>query len=226
MTVDMPAGQWRLVVADLDGTLITGTTAAIHLDDWIGHGPVIQDLERRFACGETTNTEVAERYAPFYRGIALADATAAMAQVPSLDDIALGVSLLSASGVDSVITTVGWSFVAESLADLWGFTRARGVDLEVDDSTGQFTGRVSHHFEPEDKVTFVTEQCQHLGISLDQVVAIGDGRSDLPLFRAIGFSVAINASPEVQAVASVSVNSQSLLDALAAVPGLLDEAIR
>src|SRR3954469_703729 len=58
---------WRLVVADLDGTLVTGTTACAHLDAWIGHGPVIQDLERRFASGEITNTQVAESYAPFYR---------------------------------------------------------------------------------------------------------------------------------------------------------------
>jgi phosphoserine phosphatase len=219
-------GPWRLVVADMDGTLVTGTTACVHLDDWIGHGSVIEDLERRFASGEITNTQVAESYAPFYRDIALADATAVMAQIPSLDDIALGVSLLSRRGIEAVIATASWSFTAKALADLWGFTRVRGADLEVDDATGRFTGRVSRHCEPEDKVTFVAEQCQRLGVGLDQVVAIGDGRSDLPLFHAVGFSVAINASSEVQAAASVSVDSQSLLDALTAVPGLLDQPTR
>jgi len=94
-------GPWRLVVADMDGTLVTGTTACVHLDDWIGHGRVIDDLERRFASGEITNTQVAESYAPFYRNIALADATAVMAQIPSLDDIALGVSLLSRRGIEA-----------------------------------------------------------------------------------------------------------------------------
>jgi phosphoserine phosphatase len=219
-------GPWRLVVAHMDGTLVTGTTACVHLDDWIGHGPVIEDLERRFASGEITNTQVAESYAPFYRDIALADATAVMVQIPSLDDIALGVSLLSTRGIEAVIATASWSFTAKALADLWGFTRVRGADLEVDDATGRFTGRVSRHCEPEDKVTFVAEQCQRLGVGLDQVVAIGDGRSDLPLFHAVGFSVAINASSEVQAAASVSVDSQSLLDALTAVPGLLDQPTR
>jgi phosphoserine phosphatase len=215
-----------LVVADLDGTLVTGTTACVHLDDWIGHGPVIEDLERRFASGEITNTQVAESYAPFYRDIALADATAVMAQIPSLDDIALGVSLLGRRGIEAVIATVSWSFAAAALADLWGFTRVRGADLEVDDATGRFTGRVSRHCEPEDKVTFVAEQCQRLGVGPDQVVAIGDGRSDLPLFHSVGFSVAINASSEVQAAASASVDSQSLLAALTAVPGLLDQPTR
>jgi phosphoserine phosphatase len=211
-----------LVVADMDGTLVTGTTACIHLDDWIGHGRVIDDLERRFVSGEITNTQLAESYAPFYRDIALADATAAMARIPSLDDIALGVSLLSRRGIEAVIATVSWSFTAEALADLWGFTRVRGADLEVDDATGRFTGRVSRHCEPEDKIAFVAEQCERLGIGLDEVVAIGDGRSDLPMFRSVGFSVAVNAPPEVQAAASAAVDSQSLLDVLSAVPGLLD----
>ncbi len=115
----------------------------------------------------------AESYAPFYRDIALADASAVLAQISSLDDIALGVSLLTGRGIDAVIATVSWSFAAEALADLWGFTRVRGADLEVDDATGLFTGRVSRHCEPEDKVTFVAEQCQRLGVGLDQVVAIG-----------------------------------------------------
>lgn len=148
-----------------------------------------------------------------------------MAQIPSLDDVALGVSLLARRGVEAVIATVSWSFAAAALANLWGFTRVRGVDLEVDDATGRFTGRVSRHCEPEDKVTFAAEQCERLGVGLNQVVAIGDGRADLPLFRSVGFSVAINASSEVQAAASAAVETQSLLDALTAVPGLLDQSL-
>jgi phosphoserine phosphatase len=96
----------------------------------------------------------------------------------------------------------------------------RGVDLAVD-AAGVFDGRVSRHCEPEDKVTFAAEQCRRLGVGLDQVVAIGDGRSDLPLFEAVGFSVALNASATVRAASDVAVESTSLLDALSAVPGLL-----
>jgi len=56
---------------------------------------------------------------------------------------------------------------------------------------------------------------------MDQVVAIGDGRSDLPLFRAVGFSVALNASSEARAAASITVEETSFLAALDAVPHLL-----
>jgi len=216
--IDRP---WRLVVSDLDGTLVTGTTALNHLGAWIGHEAIVDGLEDKFARGEVSDREVAEGYAPFYEGVALADAVEVMSRIPSIDDIGLGVAMLRQRAVNAFIATVSWSFAAQALADLWGFTQVCGADLELDGASGLFTGRVARHFEPEDKVAYVAEHCRRAGIGMDQVVAIGDGRSDLPLFRAVGFSVALNASSEARAAASVSVEEASFLAALQAVPHLL-----
>lgn len=60
--IDCP---WRLVVSDLDGTLVTGTTACAHIGAWIGHEPIFEVLEARLARGEISDREVAESYAPF-----------------------------------------------------------------------------------------------------------------------------------------------------------------
>jgi hypothetical protein len=70
---------------------------------------------------------------------------------------------------------------------------------------------------------FLRDYCELRDLSMNQVVAIGDGRSDLPMFDAAGFSVGLNASPAARAAASVSVDSHSFLDALRAVPGLLND---
>ena len=43
------------------------------------------------------------------------------------------------------------------------------------------------------------------------------------MFHAAGFSVGLNASPAAREAASVSVDSHSFLDALRAVPGLLND---
>ena len=213
---------WRLVVSDLDGTLVTGTTALNHLGAWIGHEAIIEGLEDKFVRGEVSDREVAEGYAPFYRGVALADAAEVMSRIPSIDDIGLGVAMLRQRSVDALIATVSWSFAAQALADVWGFSQVCGADLELDGASGLFTGRVARHFEPEDKVAYVAEHCRRAGIGMDQVVAVGDGRSDLPLFRAVGFSVALNASREVRAAASTTVEGTSFLAALHAVPHLLE----
>ena len=218
--VDCP---WRLVVSDLDGTLVTGTTALNHLGAWIGHEAIVEglDVEDKFARGEASDREVAEGYAPFYRGVALADAVEVMSRIPSIDDIGLGVAMLRQRSVEAFIATVSWSFAAQALADLWGFTQVCGADLELDGTSELFTGRVARHFEPEDKVAYVADHCRRAGIGMDQVVAVGDGRSDLPLFRAVGFSVALNASSEARAAASITVEETSFLAALHAVPHLL-----
>jgi phosphoserine phosphatase len=216
--IDCP---WRLVVSDLDGTLVTGTTTLNHLGAWIGHEAIVEDLEDKFARGEVSDREVAEGYAPFYRGVALADAVEVMSRIPSIDDIGLGVAMLRQRSVEAFIATVSWSFAAQALADLWGFSQVCGADLALDRASGLFTGRVARHFEPEDKVAYVAEHCRHAGIGMDQVVAIGDGRSDLPLFGAVGFSVALNASSEARAAASITVEGTSFLAALHAVPHLL-----
>lgn len=216
--VDRP---WRLVVSDLDGTLVTGTTVLHHLSVWIGHEPVEPDLEDRLTRREVSDREVAERYARGYQGVALADAVAVLSRISHVDDIAHGVAMLGQRSVDAAIATVSWSFAAQSLADLWGFSQACGADLEVDEASGLFTGRVARHFQPQDKVARVAEHCQRVGIDMEQVVAIGDGRSDLPLFKAVGFSVALNASSEARAAASTTVEASSFLAALQAVPHLL-----
>lgn len=212
--------RWRLVVVDMDGTLVPGTSALAHLSSRLGHEPLIDGLEHQLAQGLVTDRDVAETYARSYRGVALADAAQQMSRIPLLDDISTGVELLRGRSVDAVIVTVSWSFAAQALADLWGFTHAYGADLELDSTTGHFTGTVARHFRPQDKALVVEQHCQRAGISMEQVVAIGDSRSDLPLFQAVGFSVALNATDDARAAATISVDSLSLLTALRAVPGL------
>lgn len=177
-------------------------------------------MESKLTRGVVTDREVAESYARFYRGIAVSDAVHSLTSIACIDDISAGVQLLRQRSVDAVIATVSWSFAACGLAELWGFSTGCGAELEL--SSGTFAGRVTRHFAPADKVAFVADYCAQAGYSMDQVVAIGDSRSDLPLFESVGFSVALNATRDARALASACIDSPSLLPALQAVPGLLN----
>ena len=214
--------KWAVVAVDLDGTSIHGTTACLHLGDWIGHRAVIEELERRFAAGEIDNADVADGDAPYYKGRSISEVADAMVAAPCIDDIREGVEQLASRGVDALLCTVTWSFAAQCVADRFGFSEVSGSVMHVD-ANGMLAGRVAQYFEPEDKVAFLRAYCESRDVSMNQVVAIGDGRSDLPMFAAAGFSVGLNASPAARAAASVSVDSQSFLDALRAVPGLLGD---
>jgi phosphoserine phosphatase len=214
--------KWAVVAVDLDGTLIHGTTASLHLGAWIGHRAVIEELERRFAAGEIASAEVADGDAPYYKGRSIAEVADAMAGAPCIDHIHEGLEQLTSRGVDAVLCTVAWSFAAQCVADRFGFSAVSGTVMHVD-GDGILEGRVAQYFEPEDKVAFLRDYCESRGLIMNQVVAIGDGRSDIPMFAASGFSVGLNASPAARAAASVSVESHSFLDALRAVPGLLND---
>ena len=120
-----------------------------------------------------------------------------------------------------MLCTVTWTFAAQCVADRFGFSAVSGTVMHVD-GDGILAGRVARYFEPEDKVAFFRDYCESRDLGMHQVVAIGDGQSDLPMFDAVGFSVGFNASP-ARAAASVSVDSHSFLDALRVVPGLLDD---
>ena len=52
------------------------------------------------------------------------------------------------------------------------------------------------------KATGITSICNELGLTIDQVMMIGDGLNDLPAIEAVGYPVAMgNAAPEVKALA-------------------------
>jgi phosphoserine phosphatase len=85
--------------------------------------------------------------------------------------------------------------------------------MAVFDST--LTGAVEAYFDEHDKLDFVAGWCAANGYSLQDVVAIGDSRSDLPLFRHAGASIALNATAEARAAARHAIDTDDLRDLLA-----------
>ena len=171
--------EWAVVAVDLDGTLIHGTTACLHLGEWIGHRAVIEELERRFTAGEIASADIADGDAPYYEGRSIADVAEAMTRAPCIDDISEGVEHLASRGVDALLCTVTWTFAAQCVADRFGFSAVSGTVMHVD-GDGNLAGRVARYFEPEDKVAFLRDYCESRDLGMHQVVAIGDGQSDLP----------------------------------------------
>jgi phosphoserine phosphatase len=71
---------------------------------------------------------------------------------------------------------------------------------------GRYTGRVAEHLDEYGKRDFALSQ----GIAPERCVAVGDSRSDLPLFAAVGMSIGFNAAPAARAVATHVVDSGDL----------------
>jgi len=85
----------------------------------------------------------------------------------------------------------------------------------IDETTGKLTGEVKGRIVgKERKRELLLEIAEKEGVSLEQVIAVGDGANDLLMMEAAGLGVAWNAKPRVQMEADTRLNGDSLLDLL------------
>jgi phosphoserine phosphatase len=206
-----------LACFDLDGTLVQATSISQHLADHFGQSAQMAELERRYAAGDITNAVVADEQAAMYGGMPLAQVVEALDDVPCIEGIDATVDTLRKQGLDSLLCTVTWSFAAEEFCKRHGFAKGSGTQIDLE-SDGTLTGKVRRYFDEWDKLEFVRSYCAEAGVELGDCIAIGDSRSDVPLFEAVGFSIAINATEQARKAASVTLNTGDLTDVLALIP--------
>jgi phosphoserine phosphatase len=205
-----------VVVFDLDGTLLRGTTVSLLLAEWLGQTAEIAELERAFHAHEISNRVVADTSAGWLAGKSTAEAWKVLASGHWIDGMAETFRILDAAGASLLLGTITWSFAAEMLGEHYGFAAVSGTEMRVD--RGVLSGTVRRYFDEHDKARFVEEWCAQNGFSMSQVAAIGDSRSDIPLFRRVGRSIALNATPDARAAATYVLDSEDLRDVLALLP--------
>ena len=203
---------YPVVVFDLDGTLLRRTTVALLLAEHLGHAETFAEVERAFAAGEISHRGIADASAACCAGRTtreIASVLAGASWIVGIDDT---VRTLAQAGTHVLLATITWRFAAELLQERHGFAAVSGTELEVTD--GVLGRQVSRYFDEHDKLRFVEAWCAERGISLDDVVAVGDSRSDLPLFRRAGRSVALNATPDARRAATCVIDTEDLRDVL------------
>lgn len=213
----------ELVFFDLDGTLLRNTSASRLIADSLGYGRAFADFEESYRVGRIANADVARVSACHVIGRTVAE----MAEILDGGDWIAGIedviTALHERGIVSVLATVSWDFVAEIVAARYGFAAWCGTPMKRQGE--KLTGQLGRPLESHDKAVFVTEVCSQRGVTLERAAAVGDSRSDVPTFRRVGLSIALNADHQARAVASVSCDTNDLRDLLclllpqAATPG-------
>src|SRR5262249_10612130 len=207
-----PGGRYRVVFVDLDGTLIPATSVSMFLGARLGHSELLRDLERLFLEHTISNKEIAERSAPAYRGKALVEIADLLSEIPMISGVEGFVSRLKRSEIRVVLCTITWHFAARAFQRRYGFDACCGTEMQERD--GVLTGLVSRHFNELDKLQFARDYCAINDVAMEQCAAIGDSRSDIPLFQHVGLAIAFNGSEAARYAAHVSVDSQDICDVL------------
>ena len=112
---------------------------------------------------------------------------------------------LRVKGIKTALVSGGFTFFTERLKEQLGLDYAMANVLT--EKNGKLTGEVSGAIcGAQAKADFLLTQCEKLGISTSQVVAMGDGANDLSMMKEAGLSIAYHAKPKVQSEADVVLN--------------------
>lgn len=209
------------VFFDVDGTLVPQTSSSQHLARYLGHIDVLRHAEDAYAEGRMDNRSVSVLDADGWRGHSVEDVAGFLRDLPLVAGISEVVAWCREQDLEPYLATLAWEPVGLYLCNEFGFTGACGPALGH--AAGRYTGEVARHFDEFDKREFALRTAQDLGLALSVCAAVGDSRSDLPLFAEVGFSVAFNASSAVQAVAAASVAGADLR---AVIPPLTEWLLR
>jgi phosphoserine phosphatase len=199
-----------LHVFDMDGTLLRGTTASLEMARRLGCEPQLLELEESFARGaidtRAFSLAAATLYGPLTDEI-VAEIFRASPWIPGLPEV---LGDIRARGEHSLVITMSPDFYAGGLREL-------GADEVVASRFPPLPIRVMPDpvgiLTPEDKVTIVNRVLVGHGLSTRQCLAYGDSGSDIPLFRHLPTTVAVNAGAELAALATVSYEGEDLREA-------------
>ncbi|MET8647119.1 HAD-IB family phosphatase [Streptomyces sp. NPDC004675] len=197
-----------VVFFDVDGTLVPGTSSSAFLAGFLGHRSELVKAEDAYASGALDNRQVCELDAAGWDGVTEQQVSDWLDGLPLVSGIAETVAWCRQNGLAPVLATLAWAPVGRYLTDRFGFHAFSGPRLE--NAGGRFTGRVARHFDEYGKRDFALAQLRELGLTPRACGAVGDSRSDLPLFASVELSVAFNASAGARAAATAAVDDDDL----------------
>ena len=209
----------RLFVFDMDSTLIQAEVidelASLH-----GVGSQVLAITAAAMRGELDFKQSFTRRVALLRGLPAQSLQTVLDSVPLADGAERLVSTLRMLGYKTAILSGGFTFFGEHLQARLGIDYVFANELEMEN--GAVTGRVACEIVDGGKKAELLERiAMQENISLDQVVAVGDGANDLPMLNLAGMGIAFHAKPLVRESARHAVSHLGL-DSLLYLIGVRD----
>ncbi len=194
----------RLVVMDVDSTLITGEVIEM-LAEHAGRAEEVRAVTEAAMRGELDFADSLRHRVAALEGLPVTVLDAVRADVTMTPGARTLCRTLRELGFSIALVSGGFAEVVEPLGREVGATYVRANSLEVKD--GLLTGRVTGPIvDRTGKADALREFAERERLPLSRTVAIGDGANDLEMLAAAGLGIAFNAKPVVQAQADTSVN--------------------
>ena len=122
------------------------------------------------------------------------------------------IKCLKDKGVDVAIISGSFDVVADKVSDKLGVDTVYTNSFTVED--GKLTGEVTGPLVSGSKLDVLKDHVEEAGITLDEVVAVGDGANDISMIESAGCGIAFNAKDSVKEIADVVVEEKDLCKVL------------
>jgi phosphoserine phosphatase len=209
----------RLFAFDMDSTLIQGEVID-ELAKMAGVGEEVSKITAGAMRGDYGFNESFTRRVGLLKGLAAEQVYSLLDRIPLSPGAERLMRTLRLLGYKTAILSGGFNFFARNLQQRLAIDYVHSNELEIVD--GKVTGRVIPPIvNGERKAALLKEIAQKEGISLEQVVAVGDGANDIPMISLAGMGIAYRAKPRVREKADHSI-SRLGLDGLLYLIGVRD----
>jgi phosphoserine phosphatase len=198
----------RLLVADMDSTIVTGETLD-ELADFAGLKPRIAAITARAMNGELDFKAALRERVAMLRNLPVEALERTWERVRLTPGARELVATMRAHGALAALVSGGFSFFTARVAALCGFDLHRSNVLLDDGAV--LTGFVAEPILDRDtKLATLTSLAVEHSLPMSATLAVGDGANDLDMLRAAGLGVAFRAKPIVAAEAQTRVDHADL----------------
>ena len=198
----------RLVVMDMDSTLIQ-VEVIDELAKSAGHGEEVSGITSKAMNGELSFNESLNKRVELLRGLDENVLDEIYHNIPFTPGAKKLVKILKKLGYKTAVISGGFTFFTDLLKNELGLDYAFANKLEIKE--GKLTGKVlGEIINGEFKAKILEDIADKEDISLDQVVAIGDGANDLLMLDKAGLGIAFNAHKTVREKADYNISQKNL----------------
>jgi len=201
----------KLVVFDLDNVIIDGEAI-----DEIGKLANVEDkiaeITEKAMQGEIDfETSIKDRV-QLLEGTSIEDIEKVADELPLMDGASETIARLKDEDIDVAIISGSFDVVADKVKEKLGIDTVYTNSFTVED--GKLTGEVTGPLVSGTKLDILKDHVENAGISLEDVVAVGDGANDISMIESAGCGIAFNAKDSVKEIADVVVDEKDLTKVL------------
>lgn len=198
----------RLVAFDMDSTLIQAEVID-ELARLAGVGSQVAAITEAAMRGELDFQASFRRRVALLRGLPASALQQVVDTVPLMDGAERLVSTLRRLGYKTAILSGGFTFMGRELQRRLGIDYLHANELDIAD--GVVTGDVKTEIvDGARKAHYLAAIASAEGLSMEQVIAVGDGANDLPMLRLAGLGIAFRAKPLVRQSARQAISTMGL----------------